>query len=459
MYSTVQDLHHQLIDVLCQQNEDQLRALLSDVNPADIAEVMELIEDVDRSRILFTLDSRAAAEVITLLDERVRDEVVDEIAGDRLAEMVGELPLDDAADFVGDLPEQAGDELLGKLPRSRSRQIKHLLKFGGETAGGLMNPEVVRIPQDCTVRESIDLLRKAAVDDEVFQIYTIDENRRLTGTVSPRRLLISHPERPLSDIMEPVTAQVTVEEDQEDVVNLFRKYDLTSLPVVDDHGMLVGHITVDDVMDVAADEADEDMYRMAGTDPSERATSSTFRAFRIRLVWLLPAFLLMAGSATVILVSARYFHAYDALVAFVPMIGAMAGCCSVQTSTVITRGLATGELAPSMLRFAFARESRIAVVMAPACGACALILVSVGLPLLRHIGAVSRTTDISGVPVAVGVGMVAAIILASMLGIVMPFLFRRMGIDPAIAAGPMVTSANDVLCVSLYFSLAYLMLE
>ncbi len=455
------ELHERLLNVLQQQDEDQLRGALAGVEPADVAEILELLEDVDRSRVIFALESAAAAELITLLEERVRDEVVDDLPGDRLAEMVTEMSPDDAADVVGELTTEETSELLERLPVEQSEEIEQLLKYDENTAGGLMNPHVLSVPQLHTVGEAIEYLRRADIDSEVFQIYTTDRDGRLSGTVLPQRLLISPAKKLISDLMEPVPTELTVEEDQEVVVHLFRKYDLTSMPVVDDEGKLVGHVTVDDVLDVAAEEADEDIYHMAGTDAAELESSSTLRRSGIRLTFLLPSFVFLAGTAGVLLLARSYFDEglLLAIIAFVPMIGALAGCCSVQTSTIITRGLATGEYAATQVRLAFRRESGIALVLAPCCAVIAWIVVRFGIPmLLSNQEILDMGVSVTRIANAVGLGMLVGICAASILGISMPFLFRRLGIDPAIAAGPIVTALNDVLCVTIYFVLAYLVL-
>lgn len=461
MQPNVEELHQLLTRTLRDGTEQNLKQQLAEVNPADVAEVMELLEDVDRSRTLFALDSRTAAETIVLLDERVRDEVVDDLPEDQFAEIITALPADDAADVLGELPSEESDKLLEKLPDEQSEEIEKLLEHDESTAGGLMNPRVISVPQLFTVKEGIRHLREIEVsDDEVFFIYSTDHENRLSGVVPARRLLLTSSGTLLSDIMEPDPISVTVDEDQESVLQLFRKYDLTSLPVVDDYGKLVGHITVDDIMDVAAEEADEDMYHMAGTDAAERATSSIFRASGIRFVWLLPAFMFMTGTVVVLLFAESKFQGslWGALVAFVPMIGALAGACGVQSATVVIRGFATGELAPSKFLLVLEREGRIAIVMAPACALIAACLTYLGLPFLQDVGAIHADSGVTLLrfSMAVGVGMLAGILLASMLGILTPFVFRKLAIDPAIAAGPVVTTANDVMCVSTYLVLSHL---
>lgn len=463
MIAGPRELHEQLGQILQKEDEVGLREYLRDIDPADVAEVFELLEDVDRSRVMFALHSGAAAELIALLDEAVRDEVVDELPGDRLAAMVTEMPPDDAADVVAELTAEESHELLERLPVEQSEEIEKLLKYDENTAGGLMTPHVLSVPHLHCVREAIDYLRRADIDSEVFQIYTTDAEGRLSGTVLPQRLLISEPGRLLSELMEPVPTEVTAEEDQEVVVHLFRKYDLTSLPVVDEQGKLVGHITVDDAMDVAAEEADEDIFHMAGTDAAELESSSILRASGIRFTWLLPSFVFMAGTAVVIWLSSQGLFepkVHAALIAFVPMIGALAGCCSVQTSTIITRGFATGELAASSMRLAFRREGRIALMLAPCCAIVAWGVAQTGAKLFANSQeAVGPGISMLRIANAVGLGMLVGIGTASLLGISMPFLFRRLGIDPAIAAGPVVTALNDVVCVTIYLTLAYYVVD
>ncbi len=454
----IQEMHDELVVVLESEEALALRSHLEALRPADVAEVMELLEDPERSRVMFALESRKAAEVIALLDERVRDELVEDLAGDELARIVTELPADDAADVLGDLPRSESEALLDKLSADQSERIGALLEYDEATAGGLMTPDIICVDSVATVGEAIDVVRQGRIRDlDLYDIYAVGAEGHLVGTVSPQRLLLAPSNTSLDQIMNPDPLSVTVDEHQEQVLQLFRKYDLTCTPVVDDVGRIVGQITVDDVMDVAVEEADEDIYHMAGTDAAELETSSVLRAARIRLLWLLPSFLFMSCTAIVILVGEGYFEmsVYAALVAFVPMIGALAGCCSVQTSTIITRGLATGELASSKLRFVFAREWSIAAAMSVGCAVVAWGLVLVMMPMMQSLGELGLGVSPRLVARAVGLGMAVAIVLASSLGILTPFFFRRLGIDPAIAAGPLVTAANDVLSVSTYLFLSY----
>ncbi|MCH7886045.1 MAG: magnesium transporter, partial [Planctomycetes bacterium] len=261
----------------------------------------------------------------------------------------------------------------------------------------------------------------------------------------------------LADICDRDYVAVYAGDDQEVVVQIIRKYDAFEAAVIDADGRLVGRITHDDLFDVAEEEAAEDMYRMAGTDPAELETSSVLHAARIRLTWLLPCMAGMLLTAIVLNQSRPNFDLalFAALVLFVPMIGATGGNSGIQISTVIVRGFATGELASTKVGRALAREGRIALAMAPVCGLTAWGLVSLLFPVLqKYAGGSEILPEPERVALAVGAGMTAAVLMAAFLGIALPFGFRKLGVDPAISSGPLVTTLNDVVSVAVYMALA-----
>ncbi|MCP4247575.1 MAG: magnesium transporter [bacterium] len=429
---------------------------LAEDRPEDIAEVFELLGDEQRSQIIFALPPRSAAEVIALLDEADRGEVVDDLDDQKLTELVTELPPDDAADVIGELTDERGGEVLDHVPDEKAAQIEELLEYDEESAGGIMTPDLIALTGDTTVGQCVRSVRAASPDEDLHEIYVIDGRMQVLGTV-PLRALVIHPkETSLADLCQPDPITIRADEDQEEAVRLFRKYDLAAIPVVDASGKLVGRITTDDVMDVADEEAAEDLLRMAGTDPSEMETASPFRAAAIRLSWLLPCMLIFTITATVIALSERRFSGavYAAVIAFVPMIGAMSGNSGIQISTVIVRGLATGDLAGTRIGVALKREGVIALLLAPVCGFFAAVISRLGLPILESVGVFEGTVDASVVAGAVGAGMTVAMLFAGSLGILLPFSFRRFGVDPAIASGPIVTTVNDVISVSVYLAIA-----
>ncbi len=434
-----------------------LQAELSAAHAADIADMFEELSDDERSQVLFALPPHTAAEVVVMLDEAVRGEVVDELDRQALTEIVSELAPDDAADVLGELPDEESDEILEKMPDEQSDQIEELLKYDEETAGGIMTPDVVAIPESATVGDSVEEIRDATPDEDLHEIYIVDTDYRPVGTVPLRRLVTNPPSTKLAAICERDPVTVFAGDDQETVVQIIRKYDVISAAVVDEHERLIGRITHDDLLDVADEEAEEDLFRAAGTDPSELDTHSVFRAGWIRLTWLLPCMLGMMVTATVLALSKREFDValFAALSLFVPMIGAMGGNSGIQISTVIVRGFATGEYASTRLWRAVRREGRIALLLAPVCGLAAWGLVSLGLPLFQRFDVESLgLTNPSRLALAVGFAMTSAILSAGFLGIALPFTFRRLGVDPAIASGPLVTTLNDVVSVAIYMTIA-----
>jgi len=460
MGDQTQELLQRVEALLESPAEEPLAEALASARSEDLAEVLELLDDEQRSRLLFTMPPRLAAEVISRLDEADMGEVLEDLPAERLTELVRELPPDDAADLIADLPPERLDEVLERVPDEHSAKIEGLLEYDEESAGGIMTPDLIALTGDTTVGDSVNHVRRASPHDDLNQIYVIDRRMKLIGTVPLRRLVIAPKDTRLADLCVPDPICVHADEDQEQAVRLFRKYDLPAVPVVDADGRLVGRITADDIMDVAEEEAAEDLYRMAGTDPSEMETASSLRAALIRLSWLLPCMAGMTISATVIALSRREFDAssYGALLAFVPMIGAMSGNSGIQISTVIVRGLATGDLAGSRVGLALRREGVISIIMAPVCGLTAALICRLGLPLIESVAQVSGPVPVPAVARAVGIGMTIAILIAGLLGIFLPFLFRRIGVDPAIASGPIVTTANDILSVATYLTLSTLLL-
>ena len=451
--------HEQLTQAVALDDDARLTAILAQARAADIAESFELLDDDHRSRILFTLPAHTAAEVVVMLGEAVRGDLVEDLDTKSLTEIVSELPPDDAADMLAELPEEEADEILEQMEDEQADKIEELLEYGEDTAGGIMTPDVVAVYGWKSVADAVEYVRAATQEEDLHEIYIVDEADHLVGTVPLRRLVTTGPHTTLDDIVERDPVMVLAGDDQETVVQIIRKYDVISAAVVDAEGRLLGRITHDDLLDVAVEEAEEDLYRMAGTDPAEIETSSVFSAAVVRLKWLLPCMLGMLLTAAVLLIGEGHFDSalFGALAAFAPMIGATGGNSGIQTSTVIVRGFATGELAATKFSRAMSRHGRIALAMAPVCGLAAWVLASIGIRVLVRLDVTaSHLESIRAVPLAIGLAMPIAILVAAVLGITLPFGFRRFGVDPAIASGPLVTTANDVVSVAIYMFLAML---
>ncbi|MEE9294408.1 MAG: magnesium transporter [Phycisphaerae bacterium] len=464
MTPDAQQLAERIAAELESPDADGLKAGVADARAADIAEVLDLLDDQQRSRVLYSLSPRMMAEVVVELDEAVRGEVVEDLSDEKLTEIVEQLPPDDAADVVGELSLEQFDEVLEHIPRAQSDEIAKLLSYGEESAGGLMNPRLLSLPASATVAEAVEEVRAFAADEDLHYVYIVDGKERLVGVVPLRRLVVNARDTRLEEICERDPITVSVHQDQEEVLLIIQKYDLAAVPVINDTGTLMGRITYDDVMDVAAQEADEDIYRMAGTDAAELETRSAVRAARVRMTWLIPCIIGTLAAAGVIaffgqtsLTSAHL----AALLLFVPMIAATSGNAGIQTSTIVLRGFATGELAASRLQLVFAREVRIAVLVGLACSLVTGLLSGVMLLGLRRMGyELATPADVKPMLMgtAVSLGMLCAIVESVGLGITLPFFFRRVGVDPAIASGPLITSFNDLLSIAVYLSIALLIL-
>jgi len=448
---------YERVEAALQANEPAaLSAVLADIRPADLAEIYELLDDDQRSRLIFVLPPEVVAEVVVLLDGAERGEVVEEMAPEALSELVAQMEPDDAADVLGELPEEKREDVLETIADEHADKIEELLGYPKDTAGGIMTKDLVALHTGATVREAVREIRTSFPNEDLHFVYVVDEAEKLVGIIPLRRLVLCDGSVPLGAICErnPVTVPITA--DQEEVVHIFSKYDLAAVPVVDAEGRLLGRITHDDVMDVAEEEADEDIYRMAGLDAAEFERASLIRAAGIRMAWLMPCMLSMSISATVMSLAQGWFATpiYNALIVFVPMIGAISGNCGIQISTIIVRGLATGELASSRFRHAFARQGRIVLLIAPACGLAAWMLARFGVPLLESALQYDVECSANRTAFAVGLGMTSAILVAALLGLILPFFFRSIRVDPAIASGPIVTTANDLISVSTFLSLS-----
>ena len=374
-----------------------------------------------------------------------------------LTEILVELPPDDAVDMLGELSDEASEEILEQMPDEVADRLEELLGYDEETAGGIMTPDIVAVPASASVADAVEHVRQASQQEDLNEVFVVDAAHKLVGVVPLRRLVTNPPSTKLGDICDCDPVTVMVDDDQETVVQAIRKYDVMEAAVLAADGRLVGRITHDDLLDVAEEEAAEDLLRMAGTDTSELETSSVFQAARIRLTWLLPCMFGMLLTAAVLQIAEPKFDIalFGALALFVPMIGATGGNTGIQITTVIVRGFATGELASTKLVRALVREGRIALTMAPVCGLLAWGLVTMFFPIFAWMGVeAGGLADPARVAQAVGIAMTLAILVAGFLGIALPFSFRRLGVDPAVSSGPLVTTVNDVVSVTIYMTVA-----
>jgi magnesium transporter len=419
--------------------ESELKNLLSSLHPADVAEALSPLDMEDTIKVMSYLDIAQAADVLVELSESSRDLVAGNLPLDKLTRLVAEMDSDDAADIVGDLSEAAAEEVLSAIDAEDSEEVRRLLMYDEETAGGLMQAELVSASQGQTASEVVELIRERAEDiSDIGNIFVVDDNSGLRGEISLMDLLLARPSQTMEELIrKPPGLVVRVDEDQEAVAQKFQKYNVRAAPVVDSQNRLLGRITVDDIIDVFHEETDKDFYRLAGSSEEEIYTSGTARTAALRLPWLL--FNLGGGFITSFILGAyeKSLAQTMTLVAFVPMVMSLSGAVGSQSATITVRGLATGRIHDGQLFRNLGKEQKVS----------SLIAVSFGLVIALISGSMHQALRLG---LAVGLSITAAILVSAFLGALTPLFFRSVSIDPALASGPVVTSANDVVSLIIY---------
>jgi magnesium transporter len=429
---------------LIQEGKDlDIIRLFTALHPADIADLIEALSEDDRTRLFTLLAVKKASDVIMELSEASREQILEEIPGERLAHIISDLDSDEAADILGDLPDATVQEVLEAIPKEDSDDVRKLLTYDEESAGGLMQTEMARIFEQDTVAEAIERIRQLSPDiKHIHYVYVTNQNGILVGMVPLWTLIQSQPTRYISQMMNRDPISVEAHVDQEEVAAIFRKYNLVSLPVVNEHGLLLGRITYDDVIDVVVEEASEDFLRMAGTSEDELVYSShIFRIARYRLPWLITN--LFGGLLTGYLMWLFKWTLRDALVlvTFIPVITGMGGNAGTQSSSIMVRGLATKQLQLQRIRAILFKELRVGVIMGLICGF-----------VVGNVAYFWHGNPMIGV--VVSVAMAIAITVACTMGALAPAMFFRMKIDPAVSSGPFVTTANDITGIIIYLGIA-----
>ncbi len=428
--------------------EADLRMFLDLLHPVDVAELLGGLAGDKAVVVLGHLGYERAAEAIAELDPEDQERLVPLLAPKDLRRIVGELETDDATDLIQELDEATRLRVLESLPAEDRAEVQQLLSYDPDSAGGIMQTELVAVPIAATVGEALDLVRAKAAEVDIMSVFVVDDLFRYAGHLALQDLVFSKPSTRVEQVMEPKVVEVTLAVDQEEVARLFDRYSLVEVGVVNDDGVLIGRITADDIHEVLVEEAEEDLLKLAGT-AAESDVIYSKRVFGIvgqRLPWLLSTF--MAGLfASWILNQARViFDTRVVLLTFVPVITGMSGNVGTQSAMIMIRGLATGHIERSTLRSAIRRDLTVAGIMAAACG----IAVS---------GIVSLWQMDPYLGLCVGIALGVSMVTASALGSTEPAVLEHFGIDPAIAAGPLITSINDITGVIIYTGVSLLFLD
>ncbi len=429
-------------------NEAALDTYLKLIHPADFAELLELVPVEHWEKLTTRLASDVMAEVLTDLDENQLETLGEVLETPRLIEIVDELETDDAADVLADLPDEKSAVILSSL--DDKDEIEILLSYPEDSAGGIMQTELCRVRSGELVAGAIDAVRLARDKvDDVLEVYVVDEFDRIEGTLSLEDLVLADSETPISKIHQPLAISVTADVDQEEVAILFEKYDIKALPVVASDGTLLGRITFDDIHDVIIEEASEDIMAMAGASAEDLVYGGEFLSIALhRLPWIATS---LVGTliASVVALKLETVHGIIEpmiLASFVPVVAAMSGNMGSQSAMIITRDFAIGKVDLGNLGPTILREILVGSMMGISAG---LVVGLFGWAMHGHFS----------LGITLSIAMLCSMTVATFVGVVTPATFKKIGIDPAIAAGPLVTTGCDLIGITVYLLVALALLS
>ena len=408
-----------------------LSVLFRSLSLAQQHKLFDMITDVEQKGILFSE-----------LEEDIFQDLIEEMPIEAIVEVLESMPADDVADILGRLPEDRSQDILDKMKKAESEEVEDLLRYDDDTAGGIMVPDFIALKEDVTATEAIESLQKEHSDVEMaFYLYVVDEYGKLAGVSSLRQLVVVAPDTRLKEFMSTDVFSVRTDMDQEEVARIVARYDILAVPVVDDANRLVGVVTVDDVIDILRKEATEDILKMAGVGEEFVETKSIFKSTRIRLPWL---FASCVGGLFAFYIIGKFESSilkYAYLAAFIPVIMGMGGNIGTQSSTIVVRGLATGRLNVRDIWSVVMKELSIGVILGSVYGAL--------------IGSVAQFRySMMALAVSVALAVISSMSVAALVGSLVPMVFARINIDPAVATGPFVTTAIDIISVFFYFKIA-----
>ena len=422
-----------------------LRQKMEEMNIADLGAAMEELSREDLLRSFRILPKNMAADVFSYLEVDSQQFIITSLSENDAAGIIDNLMADDAADLLEEMPANIVKKLLANANPETRRDINHLLRYPEDSAGSIMTVEYVDLKENMTIEDAIGRIRKVGMDSETINIcYVLDAKRTLVGTVALRYLLISPWDAVIGDIMHENVVYINTLMDQEEVARQFQKYDFTAMPVVDNEKRLVGIITVDDIVDILQEEATEDMEKMAAIVPSDKPymKTSVVETWKKRMPWLLLLMISAAFTGSILTAFEDALMAYGVLIAYIPMLMDTGGNAGGQASVTIIRGLSLGEIEFGDGFRVVWKEMRVALL-------CGITLAAANFLKLLFFDRVGVT-----VALVVCLTLVAAVLIAKVVGCTLPLLAKKVGFDPAVMASPFITTIVDALSLVIYFAIA-----
>lgn len=425
---------------------NKIKKILSELHPADIVYYINRLDSDNQILLFAMLDESTASDVLSDLHDDVRELIIESINTNRLTKIIDEMESDDAADIISELDEDDTKKILESIDLEDSENIRKLLKYDEESAGGLMQTEIIAVSAQSKRDKLIEDIRKNREKVEnIHYVYVVDECNRLLGLLEIASLLFANENDTAKDLVEDDIFYVRFDEDQEQVANIFRKYDLISLPVVDYENHLLGRITVDDVIDVIDEEASEDAYKMVGLDSDDKVFTSPLESVKKRLPWLVLNLFTAILVSTVVGFFQGSIEKLSVLAVLMPIVAGLGGNAGIQTLTVITRGIAMGEMTLQNTWKAITKEVSVGLVNGILIGASASLVAY----LLKG--------DIR-IGIVLGVAMIINMFVAGLMGSLIPVIMRSLKIDPALASSIIITMLTDICGYASFLGLATIFL-
>jgi magnesium transporter len=431
-----------LKELISKDREFAIIDFFAGMHAADIADLIDELGDEDRLRLFTLLDVETASDVILELSDKSREQLIEDLSNEQLTDIVEEMYSDDAADLIAELSEDQAKAVLDAIEPAESEEVRELLKYPEDTAGGIMQSELVSVGTKATINDAFQAVVDATdTIENIYNIFVVDNDGKLVGSVPLQRLITRKRFTPIVEVIDEDIPSVPVEMDQEEVALLFKKCDLVSMGVVDDQNRLLGRITIDDVMDTVQEETSEDIYRIAGLEHDDTIFNKTVESVKKRLPWL---YLNLATALTSVLVIGFFEDTIKlmvTLVFFMPVIAGLGGNAGGQTLALIIRGIALGEVTFENARRVFYRQ--IAV------GAINGVVVGVGIAIIAYFW--------KGIPIlglVIGLAMIISVFMGTMVGVLIPLVLKRLDLDPALGSNILLTAFTDAFGFFSYLTLA-----